>query len=240
MQRVQHSTASATPPIYTFSGTTGYYSNGNSAIGIAATWVTAENMNLLQETILDPILTVGLAQSNTDYTQLTQSINYLATHPTTIVYAASGIVANGAISCNSSITSNTLTTTAGISTTGNAGIISYNGGIGYGTGVGVGGTVTQVTSKLTGVTLNKLCGQITTTADALAAGGTATFVFTNSTYTSNDLIFFVWSGGTVGAYTVQQRSFAAGAPVISITNNTTGSLSESLILRYIIVKSSTN
>ncbi|NBS24587.1 MAG: hypothetical protein EBS78_11605 [Altererythrobacter sp.] len=36
---------------------------------------------------------------------------------------------------------------------------STSGGIGYGTGAG--GTVTQATSKSTGVTLDKVCGEIT-------------------------------------------------------------------------------
>jgi len=50
------------------------------------------------------------------------------------------------------------------------------------------GTVTQATSKSTGVTLNKSAGQITMNNAALAAGAAVSFVLTNSTISANDTI----------------------------------------------------
>jgi hypothetical protein len=77
-------------------------------------------------------------------------------------------------------------------------VTSSGGGMGYATGAG--GTVTQVTSKSTGVTLNKLCGQITMAASALAANTTASFTLTNSNLAAGDLLILNHvSGGTAGA-----------------------------------------
>jgi hypothetical protein len=71
--------------------------------------------------------------------------------------------------------------------------------IGYASGAQ--GTVTQITSKSTGVTLNKSSGQITMNNASLAAGTTVLFTLTNSTLSAKDvLIVNVGSGGTSGAY----------------------------------------
>jgi hypothetical protein len=53
---------------------------------------------------------------------------------------------------------------------------------------GEGGTVTQATSKSTGVTLSKKCGQITMNAAALAADTTVTFTLTNTEVVATDII----------------------------------------------------
>jgi hypothetical protein len=53
------------------------------------------------------------------------------------------------------------------------------GGVGYATGAG--GTVTQATTKSTGVTLNKITGQITMNNASLAAGTLVSFTLTDST-----------------------------------------------------------
>ena len=62
------------------------------------------------------------------------------------------------------------------------------------------GTVTQATSKSTGVTLNKSAGQITLNNASLAATTTVTFTLTNSFLSANDLVILsIASGGTAGA-----------------------------------------
>ncbi len=102
---------------------------------------------------------------------------------------------------------------------------------------GAGGVVTQLTSKVTTVILNKLCGQITTNAAALAAGTEATFIVTNSTIAATDVPCVAHaSGGTAGAYAVGVSAVAAGSFKITITNLSAGSLSEALVINLATVK----
>jgi len=115
----------------------------------------------------------------------------------------------------------------------------FNGGtftakFGYDTGAG--GTVTQATSKTTGVTLNKLSGQITMNAAALAAGAIASFTLTDTAIVATDvLILNHVSGGTAGAYSLNAQC-ASGSATISIRNNTSGSLSEAVVIGFVLVK----
>jgi hypothetical protein len=108
--------------------------------------------------------------------------------------------------------------------------------IGYGTAAQ--GTVTQATSKSTGVTLNKSTGQITMNGAALAAGTTVLFTLTNSVLSAKDvLIVNVGSGGTSGAYWPYVANVGAGSAVIGVYNNTAGSLSEAIVINYAILHS---
>ena len=120
-----------------------------------------------------------------------------------------------------------------LSTTGNQ-VISGTGKQGYATGAG--GGVLQATSKATGVTLNKSCGQITMDAANLAADTTVSFTMTNSTVEAGDVIVFNHiSGGTLGSYTVN-ASCAAGSAVIYLRNITAGALAEAVVLRFAVIK----
>jgi len=116
----------------------------------------------------------------------------------------------------------------------NLGISS--GAFGYVSG---GGTVTQATSKTTGVTLNTVCGQVTMNAAALAANTTATFTLTNSTIAATDvLILNHVSGGTAGSYLLNAQA-AAGSAAINVRNITAASLSEAIVIRFAVIKSVT-
>jgi hypothetical protein len=100
------------------------------------------------------------------------------------------------------------------------------------------GTVTQATSKSTGVTLNKSSGQITMNNASLAAGTTVLFTLTNSTLSAKDvLIVNVGSGGTSGAYWPYVANVAAGTAVIGVYNNTVGALAEAIVINYAIIHS---
>jgi hypothetical protein len=100
------------------------------------------------------------------------------------------------------------------------------------------GTVTQATSKSTGVTLNKSSGQITMNAASLAAGTTVLFTLTNSTITAKDvLIVNVGSGCTSGAYWPYVANVAAGTAVIGVYNNTASPLAEAIVINYAIIHS---
>jgi hypothetical protein len=106
--------------------------------------------------------------------------------------------------------------------------------IGYATGAQ--GSVTQITSKATGVTLNKSAGKITMNGAALGAGATALFTLTNNTISANDvMIVNVGAGGTSGAYWPYVASLTAGSAVIGLYNNTAGSLSEAPVINFAII-----
>ena len=108
-------------------------------------------------------------------------------------------------------------------------------GIGYATGAG--GSVTQATSKATGVTLNTVTGIITMNGAALAADTTVSFTLTDSAIAATDAVVVVHeSAGTLGAYSFGSTA-GAGSAVIAVHNNTPGSLSEAVVLRFVVVKS---
>ncbi len=104
---------------------------------------------------------------------------------------------------------------------------------------GAGGTVTQATSKSTGVTLNKATGEITMDAAALSAATIVSFVLTNSLIAANDLLLLNHaSAGTPGAYSLNARC-AANSATIDVRNNTAGSLSEAIVIRFALIKGAT-
>lgn len=104
---------------------------------------------------------------------------------------------------------------------------------------GTGGTVTQATSKATGVTLDKATGEITMNGAALAAATAVTFTLTNSVVAAGDFVLVQHvSAGTLGAY-VCQAVAAAGSANITVTNRTAGSLSEAIVLKYVVLKAVT-
>ena len=102
---------------------------------------------------------------------------------------------------------------------------------------GSGGTVTQGTNKTTGVTLNKINGEIVMHNDALADDATAAFTLTNSTIAATDVVIVnVASIGTAGAYQVTVGAVAAGSCSISVLNVSGGSLSQAIKLNFAVIK----
>ncbi len=112
---------------------------------------------------------------------------------------------------------------------------STESAVGYSTGTG--GTVTQASSKSTGVTLNKRCGQITMNNASLAAAAEVSFTLTNSVIAATDVVMVcIGSGATAGAYNVQCDAVAAGSCRISVGNMSSGSLGEALVLNFVVIK----
>jgi hypothetical protein len=109
-------------------------------------------------------------------------------------------------------------------------------GIGYTTGAGI--TVAQATSKVTPVTVNGICGLINTAANALLAGATATFVV-NNTAVSN-LGCVVITAPNNGNYTTSIGYAATGGFSIRLTNISSGTLSESVGISFVIIKGVTS
>jgi len=101
------------------------------------------------------------------------------------------------------------------------------------------GTVTQLTSKSTAVTLNTSAGRITMNNASLATSTNATFTLNNSTISANDAIILTISGGqtTPGSYNVFANSLAAGSVSITLRNISGGSLSEAIVINFAIIHS---
>lgn len=98
------------------------------------------------------------------------------------------------------------------------------------------GTVTQATSKSTGVTLNKSMGRITMNNASLAGGAAVTFTLTNSNISANDVVMVsVSGGGTAGAYWPYVSSQTSGSAVIGLWNSTGGALAEAVIINFAII-----
>lgn len=117
-------------------------------------------------------------------------------------------------------------------------IRTSGGKIGYNTGAG--GTQAQATSKATGVTLNKVSGEITLNAASLAADTTVSFVFTNSQIEVGDNIAFSHASvGTFGAYIFNAHGYAAGSCTIDVHNATPGALAEAIVVRFTVLKGAT-
>jgi len=111
-------------------------------------------------------------------------------------------------------------------------------GVGYATGAG--GTVSQATSKSTGVTLDNVCGTITMNGAALGAGTIVSFTLTNSAISAGDvLVLNHTSVGTLGAYGLNAAS-ANGSATIYVRNNTSGSLSQAIVLSFAVIKAVTS
>ena len=98
------------------------------------------------------------------------------------------------------------------------------------------GTVTQLTSKSTGVTLNKSAGQITLNGAELANITNVSFTLTNSTISAKDVVILsVASGATAGAYNCWISSKTSGSCVITIRNFSGGALSEAFVLNFAVL-----
>jgi hypothetical protein len=99
------------------------------------------------------------------------------------------------------------------------------------------GTVTQLTSKSTAVTLNKSAGVITMNNASLATATNATFTMNNSLISANDTVILTIAGGqaTAGSYNVFANSLSAGSVSITLRNISGGSLSEAIVINFAII-----
>jgi hypothetical protein len=107
-------------------------------------------------------------------------------------------------------------------------------GLGYGTGSG--GTVTQGTSRTTGVTLNKTNGSITLVS---AAGSTTrqSFTVTNSTVAATDVVVLSQRSGT-DLYLLDVTAVSAGSFRITFAT-TGGTTTEQPVFNFAVIKAVT-
>jgi hypothetical protein len=99
-------------------------------------------------------------------------------------------------------------------------------------------TVTQATSKSTGVTCNGRTGQITTNNAALAGGRSVTFTVTNNQIVSNKdvVIVNIASGATIDTYQVGATAVTPGSFNITVSNVSSTSQSDALVINFAIIR----
>ena len=99
------------------------------------------------------------------------------------------------------------------------------------------GTVTQLTDKSTGVTLNKSAGQITMSNATLNATTNVSFTLTNSTISAKDVIIVNVAGGVASnvTYNCWVSGHAAGSCSFVLRNISAGNLSEAVVLNFAVI-----
>jgi hypothetical protein len=113
------------------------------------------------------------------------------------------------------------------------GLIKSSGTAGVGYATGAGGAVTQLTSRTTGVTLDKTTGAITLFSAAGSATA-ATFTVTNSTVAATDVIILNQKSGT-DLYDLMVTAVAAGSFNISF-RTTGGTTTEQPVFNFAVIK----
>lgn len=112
------------------------------------------------------------------------------------------------------------------------------GGIGYTKGT----KVTQATDRSTAVTINKYSGQITTTANSIAAGLTVFFTVNNTTVLDGDNVTVCVAGETtvgnrgLGLMTVRVTTVYADHFELAVTNNDVAANTNTLIINFKVIK----
>lgn len=111
---------------------------------------------------------------------------------------------------------------------------------GYAAGKSAGSTVTQITTRATGVTINALTGTIQTDTTSLAAEASAVFVVTNSKVAINDVVILNMRSGSIALNTdVVVSAVAAGSFSITVINNNVASGTAetgAIIINFAIIK----
>jgi len=118
--------------------------------------------------------------------------------------------------------------------------ILVDSSIGYTTGNG--GTVTQLTSRTTGVTLNAPCGQITLVAGSISGLSSQEFTLTNSYIAATDVVLVSFASGlTATTYDVTVTATAAGSCKISVHNvNNSATPTDTPVINFAVIKGVTS
>lgn len=168
---------------------------------------------------------------------VTQGTNCVITNN----YAIRGI-GNGMFTGNLKVGTSTVSQpTAALDVTGNilatTSILSSSKTSGIGYAVGSGSTVTQATSRTTGVTINSITGSITLVS---ASGSTSwqSFTVTNSAVAANDVIIVNQRSGT-DLNMINVTAVSAGSFRISFAT-TGGTTSEQPVFNFAVIKGQTN
>ena len=200
---------------------------------------TSGNINILNTgvTRLNAGTGISLSGSNGNVTVSTTvtggTVTGVTVASTTLTVSGSPITTTGTITINlpTTITLTGNITGGNLISTGRITSANATAGIGYATGAG--GTVTQGTSRTTGVTINKLAGAIT----LFSAAGTSaytTFTVTNSTVAATDVIIVNQKSGT-DKYESFVTAVAAGSFAITFSD-TSGTTTEQPVFNFAVIK----
>jgi len=131
-----------------------------------------------------------------------------------------------------------LAVTGALSAYGPTASIGYS--VGATSAAPTGGTVTQATNRTTGVTLNTICGAITTNNASLSAEAAAEFTVTNSLVAVGDVVVVSQRSGSNGGNTcVYVSTVAAGSFKITVANNNANAGTAetgAIIINFLILK----
>ena len=114
--------------------------------------------------------------------------------------------------------------------------LTVSGTIGY-TVAQNNATVTQLTDKSTAVTANGRTGQITTTADSIAAGRSQGFTVNNTAITAatDVVVANIASGATANNYQISVTAVAPGSFRINLSNVSNTAVAEALVINFAII-----
>lgn len=199
--------------------------------------------------------TMKMAMGNTDLLQFYHTYNSAASPPNTIIVAGTGTTnltyGNGATSwtggalsyyigngTSSSQLALSVALSGGIPQTRAPGIYatSATGGLGYLSGAG--GAVTQLTNRTTAVTVDTVCGAITTNNASLAALASAAFSVLNSTVVATDTVVVSIKSGAVNEKTiVKVNNVGAGSFSICVYNADAGvAETGAIVINFAVIK----
>jgi len=206
------------------------------------TWTNGANSTILGKdstgkvefATLNSVLQAGPVDLGSQPLTTTGALTVGSLSPTLAITASSltvsGATSTGSLSVSGAASTAAITSSSTILANGNSSKIGYN--------TGAGGTITQgAGAKTNSVTLNRPTGIIVTDNAALAGDTAVTFNLSNSVIEATDIVVVSHiSGGTLGSYNFAVAPAAGNANIV-IRNITTGSLSEALTLRFIVIKS---
>lgn len=99
------------------------------------------------------------------------------------------------------------------------------------------GTVTQLTDKSTGVTINASAGQITMSNATLNATTNVSFTMTNNKISAKDVVIVNVAGGVASnvTYNCWVSGHTAGSCAFVLRNISAGNLSEAVVLNFAVI-----
>jgi len=118
------------------------------------------------------------------------------------------------------------------------GFLANSPTIGSGYTTGAGGAVTQATNRTTSVTLDNVCGAVTTNSTSLAALASATFSVLNSTVVATDTVVVSIKSGAVNEKTIVKVSNVnAGNFTITVYNaDAVTAETGSIVINFAVIK----